>query len=162
MKYFIQTNNAPSGSRGFTLVEILVTLVVLSIGLLGLAGLQLNGLKSNHSAYLRSQATILTQDIIDRMRVNRISAITGSYDISLGDDPTQVSCEGPGADCTAASLADSDLSEWKGLLEDSLPSGDGSITRTTVGAETHVSIVVQWDDSKGQEDPVQLTTESLI
>ena len=81
MIYRNQTINTPYKSHGFTLIEILLAVVVLSGGLLGLAGLQLTGLKSNHSAYLRSQATILTLDIADRMRANRISAITGAYDI---------------------------------------------------------------------------------
>jgi len=148
--------------HGFTLIEILVTLVVLSIGLLGLAGLQMNGLKSNHSAYLRSQATILTLDIADRMRANRISAITGAYDIDLGDVPAAVNCEGNGANCSAATLAGADLSDWKQLLTASLPQGDGSISRTAVGNDTLVTIIVQWDDSKGQANPVQLTTESLL
>ena len=149
-------------SRGFTLIEILVTLVVLSIGLLGLAGLQLNGLKSNHSAYLRSQATILTQDITDRMRANRTVAVTGAYDIDIGEAAASASCTGTGADCTAAGLAAADLYEWKTFLDDSLPTGDGSITRTAVGTNTLVTVVVQWDDSKGQADPVQLVTESLL
>jgi type IV pilus assembly protein PilV len=150
-------------SRGFTLIEILVTLVVLSIGLLGLAGLQLNGLKSNHSAYLRSQATILTLDIVDRMRTNRTSAITGAYDIGLGDDPAQATCEGAGSNCSSAALAGADLFEWKDLLDDSLPQGDGSISRTALGGgNTLITIIVQWDDSKGQDDPVQLKTETLI
>ena len=58
-------------SRGFTLVEVLVALVVLSIGLLGVAALQLTSLRSNHSSAMRSQATFLAYDIIDRMRANR-------------------------------------------------------------------------------------------
>jgi type IV pilus assembly protein PilV len=147
---------------GFTLLEILVTLVVLSIGLLGLAGLQLNGLQSNHSSYLRSQATILTQDIIDRMRVNRVSAINGAYDIAVGDEPAQASCEGAGVNCSAAALAGADLYEWKDLLSESLPQGNGSVARTVVGNDTLVTVIVQWDDSKGQQDPVQLSSESLL
>ena len=162
MKPLFKTTHTQDRSRGFTLIEILVTLVVLSIGLLGLAGLQLNGLKSNHSAYLRSQATILTQDITDRLRVNRTSAITGSYDIDIGETAASATCTGTGSNCSAANLAAADLSEWKTLLDDSLPLGDGSITRTTVGADTLITIIVQWDDSKGQEDPVQLITESLL
>ena len=58
-------------SRGFTLLEILIAVGVLSIGLLGIAGLQALGQRSNHSAYLRSQATALAYDMIDRMRANK-------------------------------------------------------------------------------------------
>ncbi len=64
-------------SRGFTLLEVLVAMVVLSVGLLGLSGLQTSSLRNNHSAFLRSQATLVSNDIIDRMRANRDSAIGG-------------------------------------------------------------------------------------
>lgn len=162
MIYRIKTDNTHHQTHGFTLIEILVTLVVLSIGLLGLAGLQLNGLKSNHNAYLRSQATILTLDIADRMRANRTSAIAGSYDIGMGEEPADASCEGIGSNCSTAALAGADLSEWKAILANSLPQGDGSIARTVAGGTTLVTIIVQWDDSKGEHAPVQLTTETLL
>jgi type IV pilus assembly protein PilV len=55
---------------GFTLIEVLVTIVVVSIGLLGLAGLQINGLRANVSSEARSKATLLANDIIERMRAN--------------------------------------------------------------------------------------------
>ena len=55
---------------GFSLIEVLVALLVLSIGLLGLAALQAQGLRFNHDAYVRTQATNLAYDIVDRMRVN--------------------------------------------------------------------------------------------
>ncbi|MFL6713216.1 MAG: type IV pilus modification protein PilV, partial [Sulfurifustis sp.] len=71
--------NNKSASQGFTLVEVLVTLVVLSIGLLGLAMLQLESLKHNTDAYFRTQATMLAYEIIDRMRANVDAARGGSY-----------------------------------------------------------------------------------
>jgi type IV pilus assembly protein PilV len=64
--------------------------------------------------------------------------------------------------CSTAALAGADLYEWKELLSDSMPQGDGSIARTAVGNDTLVTVIVQWDDSKGQQDPVQLTSESLL
>ena len=161
MKTYISIH-AHHKTKGFTLLEILVTLVVLSIGLLGLAGLQMNGLRSNHSAYMRSQATILTQDIADRMRVNRTSTITGAYDIGLGDLPNATTCSGTGANCAPSTIATADLYQWKSHLSDFLPQGDGSIERVTTGAKTLVTITIQWDDSKGQNAPVQLVTETLI
>src|SRR6185295_1538044 len=75
-------------SRGFTMIEVLVSLVVLSIGLLGVAALQLTSLRSNHSSAMRSQATFLAYDIIDRMRANRAAAIAGKYDIAIDADAT--------------------------------------------------------------------------
>ena len=61
-------------STGFSIIEVLVALLVLAIGLLGLAALQAQGLRFNHDAYVRTQATHLAYDIIDRMRSNRANA----------------------------------------------------------------------------------------
>ena len=149
---------AAAGQRGFTLIEVLVTVIVLAIGLLGLAGLQLTALKYNHSAYMRSQATILTNDITDRMRANRTVATAGGYNIALGVVPAATSCEGVGQNCSNADMATADLSEWKQQLAGLLPSGDGSIAQ--VGST--FTITIQWDDSRGEQAPVQLTVETAI
>ena len=72
------TLHRPDRISGFTLLEVLVALVILSIGLLGLAGLQAASLRYNHSSYLRSQATLIAYDIVDRMRANRQEALNGA------------------------------------------------------------------------------------
>ena len=79
------TPNTRHRHRGFTLIEALVALVVLSIGLLGVAALQLASLQANYGASQRTQATFLAQDIVDRMRANRDAAVAGDYDIDFGD-----------------------------------------------------------------------------
>ena len=61
-------------SRGFTLIEVLIALVILSVGLLGLAGLQIISLKNNQSTYARGQANLMAMDVIDRIRANPVSA----------------------------------------------------------------------------------------
>lgn len=111
------------------MLEVLIALLVLSVGLLGLAGLQYSGLKSNRSAYLRSQASILASQITDSMRTNRANA--ASYVVSFGSTPT------------GTTLADQDLQEWKTNLANSLPSGDGKIAVTG----NLVTVTIQWDDS---------------
>lgn len=122
--------------RGFTLLEVLIAVVILSISLLGLAGLQANGLKNNHSAYLRSQATAYAYDIIDRMRANRQNAIAGSYNIALGAPAP-----------TGTSVAETDLAQWRALIQNNLPAGDAS---ANVNGST-VTVVVQWDDSRAEQ-----------
>lgn len=122
--------------RGITFLEVLIALFVLSVGLLGLAGLQMNGLKNNHSAQLRTEATIQANNILERMRVNRAAALAGSYDITLSDGP-------PGG----GSLAETDLNQWLTELSVALPAGDGAIA-TDAGTNV-VEITIQWDDSKG-------------
>lgn len=123
--------------RGFTLVEALVALLVLSIGLLGVAGLQLTALRNNNSASYRSQATYLAYDIADRMRANRADALSGNYNLAMDDAPA--------ADPSVR--ADLDLAAWIAMLEATLPAGDGSIDVDE--AENTVTITIQWDDTKG-------------
>jgi type IV pilus assembly protein PilV len=138
-------------SAGFTLLEVLVSIVILSIGLLGMAGLMAVSLKSSTTAYHRSQATVLADDILDRMRANLLAARAGDYDVALG-----VACTGSGipvADCT----------EWKDTIDAALPGGDGSVL---VAAGT-VTIVIQWDarvdeDGDGVNDITSFTTVSQL
>lgn len=131
---------------GITLIEILVALLVLSIGLLGLANLQAVGLRANHNAYLRSQATFLAYDIVDRMRANRPPALSGSYDIALDDTPA------------GAGVPADDLDEWKTMLAGRLPAGDGSVGVS----DGVVTVVVEWDDSRGEDTPIQMTITSEL
>jgi type IV pilus assembly protein PilV len=144
--------------RGFTLIEVLVTVIILAIGLLGLAGLQLGGLRYSFSAYQRSQATIMANDIVDRMRANRTVAEAGAYDIDIGDDPDDQDCSGVGANCTTADMADADLFDWKQALADILPAGDGSI----VNNGGTFTITIQWDDTRGEEAPKTLALETVL
>ena len=144
--------------RGFTLIEVLMTVIILAIGLLGLAGLQLSGLRYTHSAYQRSQATILGNDIIDRMRVNRLVAEAGSYNIAIGATPANASCLGTGANCNPATLANADLTEWKQSLAAILPLGDGAVIQN--GAS--FTITIQWDDSRGAEPAKTLSVVTVL
>jgi type IV pilus assembly protein PilV len=138
--------------RGFTFVEALVALLVLSIGLLGVAALQLTSLRSNYSASLRSQATLLAYDMVDRMRANRTRALTGAYDLDFDDEPDDES--------TVLDVAD--LVRWKANLASTLPAGNGSIDRTVTGGVTTFTVTVQWDDTRGAEAPMQFVMETQI
>ena len=128
---------------GFTLIEILVTVVVLAIGLLGLAGLQATSLSFNSTAYQRSQATSLAYDIVDRMRANVVAARGGNYNVNFGF-----------AAPAGTALAAVDLREWRQALVNVLPTGTGSITQNG----NVFTITIQWDDSRGQNAPRQFTT----
>jgi len=121
------------GTGGFTLVEVLVTMVILSVGLLGVAALHTASLRNNLDSALRSQASVLAADIADRMRGNRDEALAGNYDIAIGATRT----------VTAGSpLVDRDVKAWKDLLAQALPNGDGSIVRTG----DVFTITVQWGE----------------
>jgi type IV pilus assembly protein PilV len=144
---------APNLQRGFTLIEVLVTVVVLAVGLLGLAGLQATTMRFNHSAYMRSQATNLAYDIADRMRVNRKQASDGAYDLEMPDTPQ--ACTTP---VLSGTLANQDIQEWRNALACTLPSGTGSITRSG-GVLT---VRIQWDDSRDSSNPQTFRMETEL
>jgi len=116
---------------GVSLVEVLVATVVLSLGLLGLAGLQASGLRVGQSSIYRSQAAQLAYDIVERMRVNVANA--EEYEIALD-----------AAAPSGSSVAAHDLQDWRQRLR-SLPSGTGSVAVNG----TQATVVVQWDDARG-------------
>lgn len=124
-----------NAQAGFSLIEVLVAVLVLAVGLLGMAGLQAVTLQNGQSAYMRSQATILAYDIMDRMRVNRDQAIAGAYDLGMADDPA-----------TGTSIPAQELSAWTADMSVTLPGGDGSVDCTTTAGLC--TVTVQWDDSR--------------
>jgi type IV pilus assembly protein PilV len=150
MRMTHSTRIREQSTRGFTLIEVLVALVVLSIGLLGIASLQLSSLRWNHGASLRSQATLLAYDIVDRMRANQIAATGGDYDIAFGTTPT------------GGTVAGDDKVRWKTVLASTLPGGDGSVARVPIGTTTIFRIIIRWDDSRGVEAPLTFVLETQI
>ena len=124
---------------GFTLLEILISLVILAIGLLGLAGLQATGLKNNLSAYHRSQATQLSYDIADKMRAN----VAGISSYVSGVPAATTACTTT-AGCSAENMAKNDLFEWNASLAAVLPTGTGTITQSG----SVYTIAVTWNDDR--------------
>lgn len=143
-------------NTGFTLIEVLIAMLVLAVGLLGLAGLQATSLRNNQSAYNRSQATQLAYDLADRMRANVTAAITTStYTtiLPLSTATAKANCLTT-AGCIPADMAENDLYEWNcavaGGCENNippilatLPSGTGTIASPAAGVFT---ITITWDD----------------
>lgn len=109
---------------GTTLIEILISLLILAIGLLGMAGLQTVSLRNTQSAYQRTQAAILSTDIVERVRANLQGVEAGSYDNADGE--VTASCNSVSG-CTAAQMAANDVAEWKLALATTLPEGEGTL-----------------------------------
>lgn len=126
---------------GFTMIELLVTLIILSIGLLGLAALQANSMTNNHNAYLKSQATILANDMSDRLRANIVGVRAGSYN-NINGIAVNPGCITVG--CTSAQMAAYDSFEWNTTLSQQLPAGQG----TVVGNGATFVITVRWDEAR--------------
>lgn len=109
--------------RGFSLIEVLVTVFILSIGLLGVAALQTNALRFGQDGYLRSVATLQANDIADRMRANQAGVSAGSYN-SISGAGSNPSCSGT---CTSAQIAARDHYQWNLDNANLLPSGEGQV-----------------------------------
>lgn len=127
---------------GFTLIEVLIAALVLSIGLLGLAGLQTVTLKMNRGAYLRVQATNLAYEIADAMRANKGNA--ADY-----DDPVSAvaaTCN-PARQYGAGVGAAEDRAIWGNRLACLLPSGVGAIVIGGTAPQILVTITVAWDET---------------
>ena len=115
--------------RGFTMLEVLISLLIISIGMLGLASLQALSLKNGQSAYYRSVATQLAYDLSDRMRGNITGVLGNGYNRTgiNTDYATAVAACGTTAGCVAASLAQNDAYEWQQLVAALLPGGEGIV-----------------------------------
>jgi len=115
----------PHRSSGFTLLEVLIAIVVFSIGLLGIATLQIAGMKQAFNANVRTVAMQQASDIADRMRANKQGFRDGEYDIAAMPADWDVDCA---ADpCEPDELAEYDLVEWNDANADVLPLGVGMV-----------------------------------
>jgi type IV pilus assembly protein PilV len=129
-------------STGFSLIECLVALTVLSIGLLGVSKMVVNSLQFSDSALMQSQSVIMAYDLADKIRANEGNS--SSYEIDLGEDVAQVpDCFAN--NCSGTQLAQADLADWKDNLSAALPLGDGQ----SVVAGNVATITVSWND-RGQ------------
>lgn len=138
-------------AQGFSLIEVLIALVILSVGLLGIAAMVSVSMKSKNGSYLRTQALALSSAILDRMRANHDTAVSNNYDGSTA--PTSpTSCNGTlagGVNCTPAQIAQMDLYEWHTELLNLLGS-DATYSITTQGVTQEynkVTVTISWNDS---------------
>jgi type IV pilus assembly protein PilV len=133
-------------TAGFSMLEVLVALLVLSLGLLGLAALQTTAFKFNHESYQRTQAVIQAYDILDRIRANPIGRNAGLYNTVSPPGYTVPSSQNCiSVSCSAAQMVDYDISEWNSANASLLAEGAGAVaTDTSTSIRT---ITIQWRES---------------
>lgn len=129
-------NARKHNSAGFTLLEVLISIVIIAFGLLGIAGLQAFALKNNHSASLRLTATSLAADMVDRMKTNVTGVGSGAYDAPTAapyDAPIVNACLAAG--CDPAQMAQHDLAEWGAKVKAAMPGGSGVVCLDSTPAD---------------------------
>jgi type IV pilus assembly protein PilV len=141
------------------MIEVLVALFVLSVGLLGVAGMQQIGLRNSYTAQLRGQATALATDITDRMRANRTAANRGDYVNAYGTTYSAVGC--PATNSTAQVTCD--LADWKASLAAQLPLGAGSVERlNNANGSQRVRISIRWREGRGATPDVNNPDDFVV
>ncbi len=147
--------NIISQSRGITMIENLVALLVISIGLLGLAGLQASTLRNATDATYRSTAVQQAADMVNRITVNTAGAVAGSYNAILPTPPAPATfCDA--ATCTGPQLAVFDAWEWNTANVNMLPSGGGTVVGAPIAipspnpslAPILFTVTVRWDGNR--------------
>jgi len=153
MRLRTKYNATQPTQNGFSLVEVLVAMLILAIGLLGLAALQTQGVRFNNDAFVRTQGTTIAYDIIDKMRVNRDNAVqyvtanfparnalpaSGFYSWTPGETP--YNCLPQSATVT------NDLACWLNSVELVLPQGAATITQQAAPNTNLFDISVNWLD----------------
>lgn len=129
-------SRAPDGQSGITMIEVLVAVLVLAIGLLGVAGLQSISLKNTTDVFFEQQAMSSSQELVNRIMANQAAASSGDYE----DTPPS---SAPGTDCTSATctseqMATWDLWQWNNALTNGF------------GAPPNAAANVNWDNATGE------------
>jgi type IV pilus assembly protein PilV len=136
-----------------TLVEVLGALVSASVGLLGVAAIQLVSVRNNQEAYVRLHASALTDDILERIRMNPQGFGDGQYDVDFNGTGTK----------TSSSIARTDLQTWQKKIDKQLPGGRfdaaGAINRIA-GTRT-VVVTVRWSSSP-KSDVRSASTQGIL
>jgi type IV pilus assembly protein PilV len=133
----------PGKCRGDTLIEVLITVLILAVGVLGVAAMQVTTLQNLNSSYSTSVAEIIAEDLSERMRANPTSALAGSYVHSAPPVPYPDCVANV---CNLADLATYDVGSWWAALTAVLPSATGEVTRNA-GTNTFV-VTVRWDEDR--------------
>jgi len=162
--------------RGFSMLEVLIAVLVFSLGMLGLAGLLIFALQSNHVAYLRTQATFLAHNMAARMSANQ----AGLWGDGTNSDYTVAAIKPEGSPipscaggCNPADLATRDIDAWSQQLHTFLPKAAGSINCTTAAIVRkpppaqlglrppyggQCTMLISWNEAKSQTGEQQQHT----
>ncbi|WP_257280475.1 type IV pilus modification protein PilV [Endozoicomonas sp. ISHI1] len=155
--------------KGVGLIEVMVALLVISVGVLGMAGLQTKSLQHNQLAYLRSQAVIIVNDMMDRIRANKTVAATGSDYITTESEHVAAGCTTQdfinsceSSACSESQLATYDVQQWKFQMACQLPDATGSIAIEDTSSGRVYVITLKFNDSRGAQAAREVVLRSAL
>lgn len=134
-----------NAQQGVGLIEVLVATLVLTIGILGMVGMQTRALQFSQESLQTSQALMLAYEMTDRIRANKTTA--ASYGVLYGESVTAPNnCAT--TSCSPSQIALYELNEWKTAVAQNLPAGDAQIVRDTAGTRPFFTITVRFQDTR--------------
>lgn len=138
----IDTNTRAGRSQsGFSLIEVLIALIIMSVGMLGIAGLYVQSMQAGRTSMLRHNAVTLAGDVADRIRSNPRAA--AAYTAANGADN---GCVNGSADCTEAEMAAHDILLWSTQADETLPTGTVTITFDNTVTPPDYTIRIGWEE----------------
>lgn len=137
----IELNSPPNPQRGFSLIEVLIALIILSVGMLGIAGLYVQSMQAGRTSMFRHNAVTLVGDIADRIRANPSAG--AAYTAATGADNN---CIDGNRNCTPAEMAAQDIELWQEQADASLPNGTVTVTLDNSVVPPSYQITVGWDE----------------
>ncbi len=140
-------------SRGFSLIEVLIALIVISVGMLGIAGLYVHGMQAGRTSLFRHHAVTLAGDVADRIRANPMAG-AAYVDTTTASAPAK-NCVGAATNCTAAEMAATDMYLWDQQAIATLPDGEVSVAYAG-GVPAQYTVTVSWSEP-GREPTYVIT-----
>jgi type IV pilus assembly protein PilV len=133
-------------THGFSLIEVLIALIVMSVGMLGIAGLYVHGMQAGRTSLFRHHAITLAGDVADRIRANPDGGL--AYEGAGGDN----GCVDGGVNCSAAQMAASDIDLWQQQADATLPDGQVAVDYDDALVPSTYVVTVSWSEA-GQDPP---------
>ena len=147
-------------SQGFALLEILVTIVLMAIALLGTAAMQMYGIKVTQGAQFRSQAVVLATDLMERLEANNVGAVAGNY-VAASLPATSTSIDCTANRCTPADMAQYDLTAFARNVAQQLPSASATVSRSGAGPYVY-TLTLTWQERSFRAKGAQSASSSTV
>jgi type IV pilus assembly protein PilV len=145
-------SSRPACVSGFSLVEVLIALIVMSVGMLGIAGLYVHSMQAGRTSLFRHHAVTLAGDVADRIRANPLA---GAGYAGAGVDNA---CVAGGVDCTAAEMAANDIFLWLEQADETLPDGVVNVVYNNALVPSTYQVTVTWSEAGYAVDPTYVIT----